>query len=362
VANNRKLAALCIVLLLQGCNPKDKTIKIGLLMDTLQTERWQHDRDAFVKRCGELGAKVLVQVANGNDATMNSQAENLLTQGVSALVVIPHNGTASATIVEAAHKANVKVIAYDRLIMNSDLDLYVSIDAVGVGSLQAEYLVKRQPKGNYVIIEGAPTDNNATLLRQGQMQVLKPYIDRGDIKIVGDQWAKDWLPVEGLKIMENTLTRVGNKVDAVLASNDGVAGGAIQALAEQKLAGKVLVTGQDADLAACQRIVEGTQTMTIYKSITKEAYKAAEMAVAMAKNEPITEKTTLVANGRKDVPSILLVPMSVDKDNMLATVIADGFQKKDEVYKTLAAVNPDSKEAAEAKEAAETKEAVTAKK
>ncbi|MDB5051715.1 MAG: xylF [Fibrobacteres bacterium] len=330
-----KILALCLLALLQGCDSKNKTIKIGLLMDTLQTERWQHDRDAFVKRCGELGAQVLVQVANGSDATMNSQAENLLTQGASVLVVIPHNGTTAATIVDASHKAGVKVIAYDRLIMNSDLDLYVSIDAVGVGARQAEYLVKKLPKGNYVIIEGAPTDNNAALLRQGQMEVLKPYIDRGDIKIVGDQWAKDWLPVEALKIMENTLTRTGNKVDAVLASNDGMAGGAIQALAEQKLAGKVLVTGQDADLAACQRIAEGTQSMTIYKSLTEEAYKAAEMAVAMAKNEPLTEKTTMVPNGKKDVPSILLVPMSVDKDNMMATIVADGFQKKEDVYKNV---------------------------
>ncbi len=332
MSQRRKILTLCLLVLLQGCN-KDKTIKIGLLMDTLQTERWQHDRDAFVKRCGELGAKVLVQVANSNDATMNSQAENLLTQGVSVLVVIPHNGTAAATIVDAAHKAGVKVIAYDRLIMNSDLDFFISIDAVGVGARQAEYLVKRQPKGNYVIIEGSPTDNNATLLRQGQMQVLQPYIDKGDIKIVGDQWAKDWLPVEALKIMENTLTLTGNKVDAVLASNDGMAGGAIQALAEQKLAGKVLVTGQDADLAACQRIAEGTQTMTIYKSLTEEAYKGAELAVALAKNEPITEKTTTVSNGKKDVTSILLVPMSVDKDNILATVIADGFHKKEDVFK-----------------------------
>ncbi|MDB5104433.1 MAG: xylF [Fibrobacteres bacterium] len=330
-----KILALCLLAALMGCDSKTKTIKIGLLMDTLQTERWQHDRDAFVKRCKELGAEVLVQVANGSDATMNSQAENLLTQGVSVLVVVPHNGTTAATIVDASHKAGVKVIAYDRLIMNSDLDLYVSIDAVGVGARQAEYLVKRVPKGNYVIIEGAPTDNNAALLRKGQMEVLKPYIDRGDIKIVGDQWAKDWLPVEALKIMENTLTRTGNKVDAVLASNDGMAGGAIQALAEQKLAGKVLVTGQDADLAACQRIADGTQTMTIYKSLTEEAYKAAEMAVAMAKNEPSPEKTTLVNNGKKDVPSILLVPMSVDKENMMATIIADGFQKKDDVYKNV---------------------------
>jgi D-xylose transport system substrate-binding protein len=336
--NRIRLISLGLAALLLGCQQKDKTLKIGLLMDTLQTERWQHDRDAFVARCEKLGAKVLVQVANSNDATMNSQAENLLTQGVSVLVVVPHNGTAAATIVDAAHKANVKVIAYDRMIMNSDLDMYVSIDAVGVGARQAEYLVKRVPKGNYVIIEGAPTDNNAALLRQGQMKVLQPYIDKGDIKIVGDQWAKDWLPVEALKIMENTLTRTGNKVDAVLSSNDGMAGGAIQALAEQKLAGKVIVTGQDADLAACQRIVEGTQTMTIYKSLTEEAYKAADIAVAMAKGEPITDKTQPMPNGKKDVPSILLVPMSVDKENIDATIIADGFHKKEEVYKSVAAV------------------------
>lgn len=334
-----KLISMGLAALLIACGKEDKSLKIGLLMDTLQTERWQHDRDAFVKRAAELGAQVLVQVANSNDAVMNSQAENLLTQGVDVLVVIPHSGAAAATIVDAAHKAGVKVMAYDRLIMNSDLDMYVSIDPVGVGALQAEYLVNKVPKGDYVIIEGAPTDNNAVLLRQGQMKVLQPYIDRGDIRIVGDQWAKDWLPVEALKIMENVLTRTGNKVDAVLASNDGTAGGAIQALAEQKLAGKVPVTGQDADLAACQRIAEGTQSMTVYKSITLEAYKAAELAVAMAKGEPITEKTVPVHNGKIDVPSVLLVPKAVDKDNLMETVIADGFQKKEDVFKALASTD-----------------------
>jgi len=197
--------------------------------------------------------------------------------------------------------------------------------------------VKHVPKGSYVMISGAPTDNNAHLLRQGQEKVIKPFVDKGDIKIVSDQWAKEWQPVEALKIMENALTRNNNQVDVVVASNDGTAGGAIQALAEQKLAGKVLVTGQDADLAACQRIVEGTQTMTIYKSLTEEAYKAAEIAVAMAKGETIADKTVGVNNGKKDVASILLVPMSVDKDNIDATIIADGFQKRNDVYKNVAA-------------------------
>lgn len=322
------------VIFLAGCAKHGGSgIKIGLSLDTLKEERWQHDRDLFVAKAKELGADVLVQAANSNDALQNSQAENLLTQGVNVLVVVPHNGKSAATIVESAHKAGVPVIAYDRLIQDCDLDLYVTLDPTQVGVEQADYAVKHVPKGNYVLIGGAPTDNNAVLVRNGQMSVLKPYIDRGDIKIVADQWATDWLPVEALKIMENALTKNNNKVDAVVVSNDGTAGGVVQALAEQKLAGKVLVTGQDADLAACQRIVQGTQSMTVYKPLALLANKAAELAVALAEKKPITDKTTKLNNGKIDVPSILLPTVQVDKSNLDSTVIADGFQKKEDVYK-----------------------------
>jgi D-xylose transport system substrate-binding protein len=311
----------------------EKQIVIGFSMDTLKEERWQRDRDEVVKAAEKMGAKVLVQAANGNDALQNSQAENLLTQGVNVLLVAPHNGKTAATIVEAAHKAGVPVIAYDRLILDSDLDLYVTFDPVRVGEIQGEYAMKRRPKGNYVLIGGAPTDNNALLLREGQMKFLKPSVDKGEVKIVADQWARDWQPIEALKIMENALTRVNNQVDAVVASNDGTAGGAIQALTEQKLAGKVLVTGQDAELAACQRVVAGTQTMTIYKPIPLLGGKAAEVAILLAKKQAIPDATRPVKNGRKDVPSILLEPIAVDKDNLLATVIKDGYHKLEDVYK-----------------------------
>jgi D-xylose transport system substrate-binding protein len=311
----------------------DKKITIGLSLDTLREERWQRDRDLFVKRAEELGAKVLVQSSNSNATLQNSQAENLLTQGVDVLVVIPNNAKTAATIVESAHKSNVPVIAYDRLILDSDVDLYVSFDPKRVGELQAQYLVERRAKGNYSLIGGAPTDNNAILVREGQMAILKPFVDKGDIKIVGDQWATDWQPMEALKIMENALTRNQNKIDAVLASNDGTAGGAVQALTEQKLSGKVLVSGQDADLAACQRIVAGTQTMTVYKPIDKLARKGAEMAVLLAQKKAVTDPTRPLANGKKDVPSILLDPISVDKDNLLQTVVADGYQKLEAIYK-----------------------------
>jgi len=315
--------------------PGEKKITIGFSMDTLKEERWQRDRDLFVARCEELGAKVLVQAANGDDALQNAQAENLLTQGVDVLLVAPHNAKTAAVIVESAHKMGVPVIAYDRLIRDADVDLYVSFDAVRVGEMQAEYLVKRKPKGNYVLIGGAPTDNNALLFREGQLNVLKPLVDRGDIKIVSDQWAKDWQAVEALKIMENALTRSNNQVDAVVVSNDGTAGGAIQALAEQKLTGKVLVSGQDADLAACQRVAAGSQSMTVYKPIKKLAWKAAEVALLLARKQPVPEATRTLPNGKKNVPSILIEPLPVDKENLVQTVIADGYHKLEEVYKDL---------------------------
>lgn len=309
-------------------------IKIGLSMDDLRLERWQHDRDIFTQKANELGAEVLVQSANGDDQTQFSQAENLLSQGINVLVVIPHNGDAMAPIVGEAHKAGVKVLAYDRLITNSDVDYYISFDNVKVGELQAESIVKQVPKGNYFLMGGSPTDNNAKLFRKGQMNILQPLIDKGDIKVVGDQWAKDWLPEEALKIMENALTANKNKIDAVVASNDSTAGGAIQALAAQKLDGKVAISGQDADLAACQRIVEGKQTMTVYKPIKDLATKAAEVAVAMAKGEKI-DANGKVNNGKIDVPSILLKPIAVDKTNIVDTVIKDGFQKLEDVYKNV---------------------------
>ena len=343
-------AAVCLAFTVSACTSKPaegpasggpaspaagKPITIGFSMDTLKEERWQRDRDLLVKYAQDHGAKVLVQAANGNDSLQNEQSENLLTQGVDVLIVVAHNAETAATIVDSAHKAGVPVIAYDRMIRNADVDLYVAFDAVRIGEQQSQYAVQHAPKGNYVLIGGSPADNNALLLREGQMKPLKPLVDKGDIKIVSDQFAKDWQAIEALKIMENALTRVGNKVDAVVASNDGTAGGAIHAIAEQKLTGKVLVTGQDADLAACQRILAGTQTMTIYKPLVNEASKAAEAAILLAKKQPLADKTVGVNNGKKDVPSILLDTIAVDKSNIMQTVVKDGDHKLEDICRDL---------------------------
>jgi len=329
-------AAACVEAPPDKSNNSSGRIRIGLSMDTLKEERWQRDRDLFVERAKELGADVLVQSADSDDNVQTQQSENLLTQGVNVLVVIPHNGEVAASIVEASHRQNVPVVSYDRLIRNSAPDLYISFDNEKVGEMQARYLVEHAPKGNYVLIGGAPTDNNATLFRKGQMNILKPSIDRGDIRIVADQWARDWLASEALRHTENALTQANNNVVAVVVSNDGTAGGAIQALEEQKLAGKVLVSGQDADLAALQRIIAGTQSMTVYKPVAQLARRAAEAAVALARREKV-ESTSAINNGKVDVPSVLLEPIVVDRSNIIDTVIKDGYQKFEEVYRNVPA-------------------------
>ncbi|HEY2393066.1 MAG TPA: D-xylose ABC transporter substrate-binding protein [Candidatus Angelobacter sp.] len=329
---------VCAVFLsVSGCHSTKREsgkIRIGFSMDSALLERWVRDRDQFVARAQELGAEVLVQSADGNDAAQVRQCENLLTQGVNVLVIIPHNGEVMASIVNSAARQHVPVISYDRLIRNSDVSLYISYDNVQVGELQAKYLLDRAAKGNYVLIGGSPTDNNARMFREGQMNILKPAIDRGDIKIAADQWSRDWLASEALNHTENALTRTANNVVAVVASNDSTAGGVVQALQQQNLAGKVLVSGQDADLAAAQRIVAGTQTMTVYKPIQPLARQAAEAAVTLAKGGKLDTHDT-VNNGMKDVPSILLEPVMVDKSNLAQTVIKDGFLKLQDVYQNV---------------------------
>ena len=319
-------------ILVAGDKAKSGKIRIGFSMDTLKEERWQKDRDIFVKRAEELGAEVIVQSADGKDDVQLQQVESLLTQGVDVLVVIPHNAEVAASIVSAAKREKIPVISYDRLIRNSEPDLYISFDNENVGEMQAKYLLDKAPTGNYVLIGGAPTDNNAKMFRQGQMRILQPSIDKKDIKIVADHWARDWLADEALKHTENSLTQANNEVAAIVASNDATAGGAIQALNSQGLSGKVFVSGQDADLSGLQRIVAGTQAMTVYKPVSHLAAKAAEAAVALGKKEKIpTER--IVNNGKIDVPSILLEPITVDKNNLAETVIKDGYQKSEDVYK-----------------------------
>ena len=303
-----------------------KNPKIGFSIDDLRVERWTRDRDFFIAAAEKQGAKVFVQSADASEQRQISQIENLISRGVDVLVIVPFNATVLNNTVKEAKKAGIKVLSYDRLILGADIDAYISFDNEKVGEMQAEGVVKLQPKGNYYLLGGSPTDNNAKMLREGQMKVLKPFIDKGDIKIVGQQWVKDWSATEALSIVENALTANGNKIDAIVASNDGTAGGAIQALAAQKLAGKVPVSGQDADLAAVKRVIAGTQSMTVYKPLKTIASEAAKLAIQLARNEKPAYNSSY-DNGLKKVSTVLLKPTPLTKANV-NILVADGFYTK----------------------------------
>ncbi|MGN9863473.1 sugar ABC transporter substrate-binding protein [Bacillus swezeyi] len=304
---------------------------VGFAIDTLKEERWYKDKEAFEKEAENLGAAVKTLAANGNKDVQVQQAELLISEGVDVLVVVPTDADAAAEIVEMAHKADVKVISYDRLIRNADVDYYVSFDNEKVGELQAQEIVKRAKKGNFVYVGGSSLDNNAVLFRNGAMKVLEPLKKQGKIDIVFDEYTKDWLPEEAKKNMKKALKQ-NKDIDAVIAANDGTAGGAIEALKETGLTGKIPVSGQDAELEGVQRIVKGTQTMTVYKPIPTIAKKAAETAIQAAKGEDIKTDTT-VENGKTKVPSILLEPYAVTKSNINETVVKDGHLSKEDIYK-----------------------------
>ncbi len=313
---------------------KNSEILIGLSLDTTKEARWQADRDLFVARCKELGATVLVQSANSDDTRQMQDVEALITRGVDVLVIVAHDSKTMGLAVEIAHKAGIPVIAYDKVILDADVDLFVSFDNRRVGAQQAEWLVKQLPggKGKIIRIHGAPIDNNAKVVKAGQDEVLKPYLDRGDIQIIHEDWADEWKPENSKKIVNAAITTHGQQFDAVLAANDGTAGGAIQALTEEGIAGRVLVTGQDAELAALQRIAVGTQTMTVYKPLKELTRNAAIAAVRLAKREVVIARTT-VHNGKFDVPAILLDTHAVDKSNLEQTVIKDGFHSREDIYR-----------------------------
>lgn len=324
-----------------GTDAGGEGITIGVSFATLQEERWQKDLEIMETKAAELGVELISQSANGDENLQVSQAENMITQGIDALIVIAQNGAAAAPIIESAHSSGVPVVACDRLITDCDLDFYVTFDCTKVGELQAQFAIENAPTGNYFLIGGSPTDNNAKLIRNGQMNVLQPYIDSGDITVVVDQWANGWNPDEALGYVENGLSANNNDVTCVLTSNGGCAGAAIQALSEQGLAGTTVVTGLDADLAACQRIVEGTQSMTTYRRFSVQDERSVEAAVALAKGQELSEvfdDLTTTNNGQTDVPSLLLTSeedmFAVTKDNM-NLVIEDGWLAEEDIYKNV---------------------------
>lgn len=335
------LAVIMAAVLFTGCSSKDaaktddkakvEKVKIGLSLPTQREERWVRDKETMEAEAKKLGIDLEVQVSDNDSARQVSQCENLITKGIKVLIIGPHDAKAAAAIVEKAHAAGVKVVSYDRLILDSDPDVYITFDNIKVGELQGKFITEKTPKGNYVVLAGDPSDNNAKLFKEGAMKYIKPLADKGDIKIVLEQACKDWKPDEAMKQTENALTAQKNDIQAVLAPNDGTAGGVIQALAAQGLAGKIPVTGQDSELSAAKRILEGTQSMTIYKDTRELGKVAIATAIKMAKGEPVTT-VNKINNGKMDVPAVLLDAVVVDKSNLDKMLIDSGYLKKEDVY------------------------------
>lgn len=321
------------VFLIGGCGKKQtETPKIGLLIHALDRERWENDRDFFVKKVEELGGTVQVEIAENDAGKQLAQAKEMLTNGVDVLVVVPVDQFAAAEIVNEAHKQDVKVISYDRLIKNCKLDYYVSTDNVDIGTLQATYLTTIRPVGNYALIGGAKADNNSQFLYLGQMNVLQPLIDKGDIKVIYNEFTEAWEETEGYNHTKILLAK-NSKVDAIIAANDAIAMGAIKALREAGKEGEVLIAGMDSDLQNLQEIVAGHQTCTVYKPIDKLAATAAEIAVKLAKSEECEKTFQTVSNGEMLVPAMFHEAMIVNRENLKLTVISEGYQKEEEVYK-----------------------------
>jgi D-xylose transport system substrate-binding protein len=329
------LLALAALVPLAGCGKKeasvDGKIVIGLSLADLKEERWQRDRDYFVAKAKELGAEVIVQDASGDPNAQVRQTDALLARGVKVIVVVPKNADAARPIVFNAQAKKVPVISYDRLIADAPVDLYLSFDNVKVGEIQAKAIVEKMPKGNYLILKGDPADKNSDMIHAGHLKVLQPLIDKGDIKIAAIQSCDKWLRSEALRITADALEK--HKIDAIVASNDGTASGAIAALEAKGLAGKVPVSGQDADLVACQNVWQGKQTVTVYKPIKKLAEVAAEQAVKAAKDLAMDAGSEKLKNGGFEVSTLFLEPVAVTKDNLMETVVADGFHSEADVKK-----------------------------
>jgi D-xylose transport system substrate-binding protein len=296
-------------------------------------DRFPKDRDYFVAKAKQLDGEVLVADGNNDDKLQMKQAEEFIGQGVKVLVLVPVNLNTAAAIVRLAHENSIKVIAYERIIANCDLDYYISFDNVKVGELMASYATKLKPEGNYMVLSGDKGDKNAIWVRQGMRNIIDPLVKSGKIKIVYDVYIEDWAPENAYQVMKKYLNlSCVDLPDAILSAYDGMSTGAIKALDENNVTLFPIITGQNAELEACRNILNGRQSMTVYKPIKTEAEQAAILAMKCAKNESIEKTGKTSFNGAIEVPAILIEPISVNVSNMKGTIIADGFLKESEVY------------------------------
>ncbi|MCB8819512.1 D-xylose ABC transporter substrate-binding protein [Microvirga rosea] len=306
---------------------------VGVSWSNFQEERWKTDEAAIKAAVEKAGGTYVSADAQSSPAKQLTDIESLIARGAKALIVLAQDSDAIRPAVEKAVAEGIPVVGYDRLIEIPQA-FYLTFDNVEVGRLQAREVLKVKPEGNYVFIKGSGADPNANFLFQGAMEVLKPGIDSGKIKNVGEAYTDGWLPANAQRNMEQFLTKNNNKVDAVVAANDGTAGGAIAALAAQGLAGSVPVSGQDADKAALNRVALGTQTVSVFKDARELGRNAAEIALQLAGGKKLNEvqgsMSWNLGPKKQNMTAIFLKPVAITKDN-LDVVINAGWVTKDVV-------------------------------
>jgi D-xylose transport system substrate-binding protein len=335
-----------------GAQPPAGKVKVGLSFSDFATERWKNEEVLMRKLLEEKGYEVISQEANHDVKLQNDQIDNMVSQGVKALLVVAEDGDAIVTSVDKAAAAGVKVVAYDRLIKTSKIAAYLSFDNVEVGRQQALGVMKaigadtwdvaKNGKMRVIQLAGSPTDNNATLFSKGQTEILQPYVDKGTIEIIAQQGVENWDPANALKLMENLLTAANNDVDAVVASNDGTALGALQAMKAQGLAGKTPISGQDATADGSNSIVKGELTVSILKDIRLLSPLAIDVVDKLLKGQPVDgmknftlAELTVDPSKTGEVPCVFLQVQQVNKDNVYDLVVKSGFQSYDDVYRDI---------------------------
>lgn len=337
VKSNPFFILILLTLLLIGCTSKEPVneresgetdrIQIGLSLDSLVVERWERDRDIFVSKANELGADVNVQNANGDIEEQKKQIEYFIEKGMDVIVIAAADSDALGELVTQAHKEGIKVIAYDRQINQANVDLYITFDNEKVGQMMADSLKDKLDYGaNVIMVNGPTTDSNVESVDSG----FKKIAEAENWEIIDETYIEGWKQELAADYINENIETV-KLADAIMCGNDAIAGQVIKALSENRLAGKILVTGQDADLEACQRIVEDTQYMTVYKPINTLAETAAEYAVAMASDEKLSFTGT-ISNGTFYVSYVAITPYQVTKSNIDEMIIDSGFHLKSEVY------------------------------
>lgn len=306
---------------------EDDSIQIGMCFDSFVIERWEKDRDIFVSSARDLGAVVNVQNANGEIAKQIEQIEYFINKGVDAIVIVSIDADSLEAVVKKALNKGIKVIAYDRMINNSDVNLYISFDNEAVGKLMAQSLVDSGLERNRVLmLQGSPTDNNVEQVQNGFLSVA----EENAVEVFASMHCEGWRAEDASDFLYAN-PEILDEVDGIMCGNDNLATAVVRVLSENRKAGEIAVVGQDADLEACQRIVEGTQIMTVYKPVEKLAEAAAKATVSLIRGEKLDTDTTIF-DGTYNIPSIVLEPIPVTFENIDEMIIASGFHMKEEVY------------------------------